>query len=223
MNYQCFFFIAIIVSPGSANWWEMLKLAVYTPNGAIGSRAFDARGENVGAPYDVSASCNRRALLQSGFVSRSDEQTPRHARTIDRADSFAFYQAMDSRHGLFPRVSHFFPIGQNNPRLDSQEISRKKNSFSSFFFLPRLHDRKLCVLGLCTLISMGPALPASVTECAQQIIPSLILLFDGLKRAYAAKVAEGEEEENEDEESDNEEGEPMSSFLNRSKKKNEKN
>ncbi|KAG7199899.1 hypothetical protein KM043_014345 [Ampulex compressa] len=65
-----------------------------------------------------------------------------------------------------------------------------------------LHDRKLCVLGLCTLISMGPARPPAVNECAQQIIPSLILLFDGLKRAYAAKVTEGEEEEDEEEDSD---------------------
>ena len=54
---------------------------------------------------------------------------------------------------------------------------------------------------------MGPAIPPAVSECAQQIIPSLILLFEGLKRAYAAKVAETEEDENDDEESDIEEGE----------------
>ena len=70
----------------------------------------------------------------------------------------------------------------------------------------RLHDRKLCVLGLCTIISMGPSRPTAVNECAQQIIPSLILLFDGLKRAYAAKVAESEDEDNGDDESDLEEG-----------------
>ncbi|OXU20007.1 hypothetical protein TSAR_005120 [Trichomalopsis sarcophagae] len=69
-----------------------------------------------------------------------------------------------------------------------------------------LHDRKLCVLGLCTIISMGPNRPTAVNECAQQIIPSLILLFDGLKRAYAAKVAESEDEDNGDDESDLEEG-----------------
>lgn len=53
---------------------------------------------------------------------------------------------------------------------------------------------------------MGPARPAAVNECAQQIIPSLILLFDGLKRAYAAKAAESDDEDNDDEESDLEEG-----------------
>ncbi|XP_012286737.1 importin-7 [Orussus abietinus] len=65
-----------------------------------------------------------------------------------------------------------------------------------------LHDRKLCVLGLCTLISMGPSRPAAVNECAQQVIPSLILLFDGLKRAYAAKVSESDDDDSDDEESD---------------------
>lgn len=69
-----------------------------------------------------------------------------------------------------------------------------------------LHDRKLCVLGLCTLISMGPARPAAVNECATQIIPSLILLFEGLKRAYAAKVADEDDDENDEEESDIDEG-----------------
>ncbi|KAH0951493.1 hypothetical protein HN011_002965 [Eciton burchellii] len=68
-----------------------------------------------------------------------------------------------------------------------------------------LHDRKLCVLGLCTLISMGPARPTAVNECATQIIPSLILLFDGLKRAYAAKVADVADEDDDEEESDIEE------------------
>ena len=72
--------------------------------------------------------------------------------------------------------------------------------------LHRLHDRKLCVLGLCTLISMGPARPAAVNECSRQIIPSLILLFDGLKRAYAAKVAEGEDDENDEDDTDIDEG-----------------
>lgn len=52
-------------------------------------------------------------------------------------------------------------------------------------FVDRLHDRKLCVLGMCTLLSMSPHRPVVLNECVQQIIPSLIVLFEGLKRAYA--------------------------------------
>lgn len=73
-----------------------------------------------------------------------------------------------------------------------------------------LHDRKLCVLGLCTLLSMGQNRPPVLNECINQIMPSMILLFDGLKRAYAAKAQEGEEEEDDEEESDIE-GEVLSS------------
>ncbi|XP_030762779.1 importin-7 isoform X2 [Sitophilus oryzae] len=63
-----------------------------------------------------------------------------------------------------------------------------------------IHDRKLCVLGLCTLIGMREKPPA-LLEMAPKVIPSLILLFDGLKRAYAAKAqAEAEEEESESDE-----------------------
>ncbi|KAK4008612.1 importin-7 [Daphnia magna] len=74
-----------------------------------------------------------------------------------------------------------------------------------------LHDRKLCVLGMCTLITAAPSHPGLVEECAQQIVPSLLLLFDGLKRAYAAKAAEEEENGNEDDEDDEDCEEVLSS------------
>ncbi|XP_050295459.1 importin-7 [Anthonomus grandis grandis] len=65
-----------------------------------------------------------------------------------------------------------------------------------------IHDRKLCVLGLCTLIGLGQKPPVLI-EMAPKIVPSLILLFDGLKRAYAAKAqAEAEEEESDSEDAD---------------------
>ncbi|GAB6021254.1 hypothetical protein CHUAL_003869 [Chamberlinius hualienensis] len=50
-----------------------------------------------------------------------------------------------------------------------------------------LHDRKMCVLGLCTLLTLGSDRPQVVSESANLILPSLILLFNGLKRAYANK------------------------------------
>lgn len=71
---------------------------------------------------------------------------------------------------------------------------RLSNIFVSF----RIHDRKLCVLGLCTLISLGDAKPQVLSEVASKIVPSLILLFDGLKRAYESRAQEEEEEEEEE-------------------------
>lgn len=75
-----------------------------------------------------------------------------------------------------------------------------------------LHDRKICVLGLCALIQVSrvkekrqnfcgfcaiqfvssfslqsPNKPMALQECSKEVLPSLILLFDGLKRAYAGK------------------------------------
>ncbi|CAL1682265.1 unnamed protein product [Lasius platythorax] len=99
-------------------------------------------------------------------------------------------QTMDRLQGNFD---------QSTEPLASRFIKQWINDTDCFL---GLHDRKLCVLGLCTLISMGPARPAAVNECATQIIPSLILLFEGLKRAYAAKVADGDDDENDEEESD---------------------
>lgn len=68
-----------------------------------------------------------------------------------------------------------------------------------------IHDRKLCVLGLCTLISL-PGRPVSLIELAPRVMPALIMLFDGLKRAYATRAQEQvEEEESESEDGDIEE------------------
>jgi importin-7 len=73
--------------------------------------------------------------------------------------------------------------------------------FTSIFFY-RIHDRKLCVLGICTLISLGDGKPPVLSEVSDKIIPALILIFEGLSRAYAARAADGEEEESEDDDDD---------------------
>lgn len=70
---------------------------------------------------------------------------------------------------------------------------------------------------MCTLMSLQDAKPQVLSEVADKIIPSLILIFDGLKRAYAARAAEEEEEESE-EETDDCEGESLSLFSNQTLK-----
>ena len=61
-----------------------------------------------------------------------------------------------------------------------------------------LHDRKLCVLGLVHLMQMSDN-PAVVAH-APQLVPSALLLFDGLKRAYAARNEDESSEEGESDE-----------------------
>ncbi|XP_075546837.1 importin-7 msk [Dermacentor variabilis] len=73
-----------------------------------------------------------------------------------------------------------------------------------------LHDRKMCVLGLCTLISQGSR-PQALSEMAPQVVPSLLVLFDGLKRAYAYRAQEEEESDDEEEDDDDCENEVLDS------------
>lgn len=63
------------------------------------------------------------------------------------------------------------------------------------FFCSRIHDRKLCILGLCTIISLGDGRPPVLNEMAARIIPAFTLLFDGLKRAYAMRASDGDDDE----------------------------
>merc|ERR1740128_49740 len=61
-----------------------------------------------------------------------------------------------------------------------------------------LHDRKLCVLGLVHLMQMSDQ-PAAAAHAAQ-LVPSALLLFDGLKRAYAARNDDESSEEGDSDE-----------------------
>uniref|UniRef100_A0A3Q2P367 Importin 7 n=1 Tax=Fundulus heteroclitus TaxID=8078 RepID=A0A3Q2P367_FUNHE len=63
-----------------------------------------------------------------------------------------------------------------------------------------LHDRKMCILGLCALIDLANR-PLAVNQVGGQILPAAILLFSGLKRAYACRA------EHENDEDDGEDGE----------------
>lgn len=55
-------------------------------------------------------------------------------------------------------------------------------------------------------MSLGGNKPPILNELAEKVLPSLLLIFEGLKRAYHARAQEGEEEESEDEDDEDCEG-----------------
>lgn len=69
-----------------------------------------------------------------------------------------------------------------------------------------IHDRKLYVLGLCTLLTMGEHKPMVLNELSDKILPSLMLIFEGLKRAYQARAQESDEEESDEDDDEDCEG-----------------
>ncbi|KAK2188208.1 hypothetical protein NP493_140g03054 [Ridgeia piscesae] len=70
-----------------------------------------------------------------------------------------------------------------------------------------LHDRKICVLGLCALMATSADRSPAITAVSEQILPSCVLLFSGLQRAYA-KRAQDEDEDDDDEENEDQDFEP---------------
>lgn len=64
----------------------------------------------------------------------------------------------------------------------------------------------MCILGLCALIDLEHR-PQIVNELAVQLIPAAILLFNGLKRAYACRAEhENDEDDDEDREEEDDNG-----------------
>lgn len=73
--------------------------------------------------------------------------------------------------------------------------SRRINDTDCFL---GIHDRKLYVLGLCRAMSLGTEKPYVLGEVSDDIIPKMLIIFDGLKRAYQSRAQEGEEEEDDE-------------------------
>ncbi|XP_069048969.1 importin-8 [Lepisosteus oculatus] len=95
--------------------------------------------------------------------------------------------------------------------ITAQFINQWMNDTDCFL---GLHDRKMCIIGLSVLMEL-PGRPAAVQAVAAQIVPSILLLFLGLKHVYASRVlakqealtrgSAAEEEENEEIPSDEDE------------------
>lgn len=60
----------------------------------------------------------------------------------------------------------------------------------------------MCILGLCALMDLEHR-PQAVNQVAGQLLPAAIMLFNGLKRAYACR-AEHENDEDGDEDGEDE-------------------
>ncbi|XP_067907109.1 importin-8 isoform X1 [Heterodontus francisci] len=91
--------------------------------------------------------------------------------------------------------------------ITAQFINQWMNDTDCFL---GLHDRKVCIIGLSTLMEMQNR-PEAVDAVAAQILPSLLLLFLGLKRAYASRAPNDQIENGEEETEDTEENEEIPS------------
>ncbi|XP_066561387.1 importin-8 [Amia ocellicauda] len=95
--------------------------------------------------------------------------------------------------------------------ITAQFINQWMNDTDCFL---GLHDRKMCIIGLSVLMEL-PSRPPAVEAVVAQIVPSILLLFLGLKHVYASRVLAKqdaltrapptEEEENEEIPSDEDE------------------
>uniref|UniRef100_A0A8D2Q579 Importin 8 n=1 Tax=Varanus komodoensis TaxID=61221 RepID=A0A8D2Q579_VARKO len=89
----------------------------------------------------------------------------------------------------------------HNPEpITAQFINQWMNDTDCFL---GLHDRKMCIIGLSILMGL-PNRPPAVDAVAAQIVPSVLLLFLGLKQV-CAKVEKNDVEDNEEIPSDEEE------------------
>ncbi|XP_061617784.1 importin-8 isoform X1 [Phyllopteryx taeniolatus] len=79
--------------------------------------------------------------------------------------------------------------------LDNTHFSQNPQTITAHFinqwmndteFFLGLHDRKMCIIGLTVLMEL-PSRPAALESVASQILPSVLLLFLGLKHLSASR------------------------------------
>ncbi|KAL9955530.1 hypothetical protein ACROYT_G036866 [Oculina patagonica] len=84
-----------------------------------------------------------------------------------------------------------------NETVTAQFFSHWVNDFDCFF---GIHDRKVFVLGFCALMDLPKEMrPQALLQCSPQILPALIVLFQGLKRAYENRGDDDGDNEDDDE------------------------
>lgn len=89
---------------------------------------------------------------------------------------------------------------QNNGRSVLLDFLQKwLNDIDCFF---GLHDRKICTLGLCTLLQLATKRPHDVAQIAGKILPSTCNLLENLEKVYAARALEGSDDEYEEVDAD---------------------
>ncbi|XP_015762265.1 PREDICTED: importin-7-like [Acropora digitifera] len=95
-----------------------------------------------------------------------------------------------------------FPNTQET--VTAQFFSQWLNDHDCFF---GIHDRKMYVLGFCALMDLPREVrPQPLLQCSPQILPALLTLFSGLKRAYENRGDDDEvDEDGQDGESDEDE------------------
>jgi hypothetical protein len=62
-----------------------------------------------------------------------------------------------------------------------------------------LHDRKVCALGLCTLLSVAPSRPHDVLQLANRILASCCLIYENLERVHQERANQAASESESDE------------------------
>ncbi|KAM8884354.1 importin-8 isoform 2-T2 [Synchiropus picturatus] len=73
----------------------------------------------------------------------------------------------------------------NNPQPITAHFVNQWMNDTEFFM--GLHDRKMCIIGLSVLMEL-PNRPPALDGVAVQIVPSILLLFLGLKHLYASRL-----------------------------------
>ncbi|KAI4803046.1 hypothetical protein KUCAC02_006605 [Chaenocephalus aceratus] len=74
---------------------------------------------------------------------------------------------------------------QHNPQPITAHFINQWMSDTEFFL--GLHDRKMCIVGLSVLMEL-PRRPPALEGVSAQILPSVLLLFLGLKHLYASRL-----------------------------------
>jgi len=88
------------------------------------------------------------------------------------------------------------PVPNTNLTLVDHFVTQWLSDHTGF---TGIHDRKLYVLGWCVLMRLQTK-PAAITSATDRILPAMVVILNGLTRAYDARAAqEGDSSDEEDE------------------------
>lgn len=101
---------------------------------------------------------------------------------------------------LFMQILNKSMLPDSNQTFFTEFVQQWIKTTNSFI---GLHDRKICVLGLIKLITLPPNLKHPIiNDLSDKFLPSILVLFEGLKTAYEAKASSELADSDDDDEVD---------------------
>lgn len=93
-------------------------------------------------------------------------------------------------------------VAANDPSTQSVIVNFFKQWMTDCEYFAGTHDRRICALGLCTLLRIDAKYYSAISDIVPKILPNCIHIYQGLMKTYQHNHDEDDNDQSDDDKSD---------------------